>query len=139
MTWESQTPPPFPASYCVRDPCWEQEAHRALSVPQMKGLKSDTRGGDRGDRSPLTLPGATKGDSEELKPSSGSRPQTNGNVPSQGVGFKKCTRQGCLYARRGPHTLQGVGAGAEVGTAAQKSSLARRFKSCKKSLYPLTL
>ena len=143
MTTESQAPPlcPFPASHWVMAPCWEQEAHRGLSVPQMKGPEARHEGRGQGNRSPLTLPGATRGDSEELKPSPGSGLQTDGSVPSQGVGFKKCIRQGCLHAcTEGPsHTARGCVWGCvEIGTAAQKISLAVRFKSCKKSLYSLT-
>ena len=138
MTTESQAPPlcPFPASHWVMAPCWEQEAHRGLSVPQMKGPEARHKGRRQGNRSPLTLPGATRGDSEELKPSPGSGLQTDGSVPSQGVGFKKCIRQGCLHAcTEGPsHTARGCVCGGcvEIGTAAQKISLAVRFKSCKK-------
>lgn len=90
-------------------PCWEQEAHRGLSVPQMKGPEARRKGRGQGNRSPLTLPGATRGDSEELKPSPGSGLQTDGSVPSQGVGFKKCIRRGCLHAcTEGPsHTARG--------------------------------
>ena len=111
MTTDSQTPPlcPFPASHWAMAPCWEEEAHRGPSVPQMKGPEARRKGRGQGNRSPLTLPGATRGDSEELKPSPGSGLQTDGSVPSQGVGFKKCIRQGCLHAcTEGPsHTARG--------------------------------
>lgn len=111
MTPETQIPPPpFPASYCVMNLWRGQGAHKAPSVPLMKGTEARNkrgapdkrRGVERGMEIHWTFldpPRRARG----MKTLPSPQALDSGNFPSQGTEFKNASDQG-LHGGT-PHTL----------------------------------